>query len=168
MDESVLKFCPKCNSLFNYTSDEAERLQLLCKSCGFKESTERAGVIHVKFVQEADSGISHYALPHGETKHEVALFRTTKLKCPNMKCPSLDVEQWKEDGTNLPVTYLLNQPQVDRSMYMLCSVCSTSWTVKAASDQEGGDSADAEDDAEDDVSDDELRPKQSSEDGFGL
>lgn len=162
MSDSVLKFCPKCNSLFNYTSDETDKLQLICKSCGYKEDTARSGVIHVKFVQEEESGVSHYALPNKETKHEVSLFRTTKFKCPNEKCPSHDMTTWKEDGTNLPVTYLFNQPQEDRSMYMLCTVCSTSWTIKAGeTDQEGGD-------AEDSASDEELRPIQSSEDGYGL
>lgn len=133
METSILKFCPKCNALFSYTG--IDKLQLSCKGCGYvhsPEGTAGKSVVHVKFVQESETGVSAYALPKPETVHDQTMFRTTKIECPNGECPSKDPTNWKMDGTNLPVTYMFNQPDENRIMYMMCTACTTSWKISTS------------------------------------
>lgn len=132
MSDSILKFCPKCCSLFNYT-DIGDKLQLTCKNCGYTESEVdgRGAVINVKYVQETGSGKSIYALPRPETIHDQTMFRTTRIQCQNPECLSLDPINWKADGANLPVCYMFNQPEENRAMYIMCTACSSSWKINS-------------------------------------
>lgn len=157
MDTSILKFCPKCNALFSYTG--IDKLQLSCKGCGYvhnpdDDSSSSKAVVHVKFVQESETGVSAYALPKADTVHDQTMFRTTKVQCPGPKgegsCPSQDPKNWQMDGTGLPVTYLFNQPDESRIMYMMCTACHTSWKISNAAahdedeaDAEGGEGEEA-------------------------
>jgi len=127
---SILKFCTKCNALFNYAGDD--KLKLVCNSCGFSSDKDgdKASSIYVKYSQQSESGLSIYALPKKNTVFDQTFFRTTKIQCINDECVSHNPENWEQDGTNLPVVYMLNQPEETRIMYMLCTACSTSWKIK--------------------------------------
>lgn len=131
MEDSVLKFCPKCFSLFSYLSED-DTLFLQCKSCGYRTSTDddsKKEAIRVKYITETDTGVKKYALPSKQTKYDNTMFHTSRIPCNNTECPSLDPSNWDLDGKNLPNILLYNQPEENRTMYMTCAVCGTSWRV---------------------------------------
>lgn len=140
MSDSVLKFCPKCDSLFEYNASAAgettDHLHLYCARCGYTVDPKAEGtdtVIRVKLSHRVSGGQHRYAMPTDNTRFDQALIKTMSLRCPNGECPSLNPENWTEDGANLPETVLFNKVSDSRVMHMLCTACNHSWRISPES-----------------------------------
>lgn len=127
MSDSILKFCPKCDSLFNYSNNDSGKLILMCNSCGFSVESDDTNILRTKYVQETTSSAQSYALPTRNTRYDKCMYRTAKLECKNPECESLDVTKWDEKP---PEVLMFNQADENRIMYFFCVNCSKYWMVK--------------------------------------
>lgn len=123
MDNSIVKFCPDCSSIFTYDKDIESKLILKCKRCNYIESDN----VKMHFVKSSNyqNNVYKYAIPIENTKYDATLLRTSVVKCPNIDCIT---------ATNpisehiFPEVLLSNKASPDRIMTMTCLHCSLSWT----------------------------------------
>jgi len=132
---SVIKFCPKCSSLFHYSNDSDDQLILVCKACGFTQGGEgEGGVIKVKYVQETQSNTKYYALPNDATPYDRTFKRSYNIECIKPDCSSHNPATWVEQE---PVVLLSNHATENRILYMVCGVCGATWNIKQGGSERG-------------------------------
>jgi DNA-directed RNA polymerase subunit M/transcription elongation factor TFIIS len=115
---TILPFCPKCESLMNYTKSE-----LICSLCDYKEDIKSKSKLRSTVYKSDFSGSIDPSIIYDE-----ALRRTTKIKCTNMACPSNDIKQW---GKRTAEGFLIQRDMVisnyhdrdDRVNTYVCRIC---------------------------------------------
>ena len=115
MSTALLKFCPKCESLYDY-DEEDSKLILICKTCNNTEQSTTDKPIRTKYVHKTVNNIKTYALPTTCTAYEKAMYSTSKIACPNTECTTL-----------VPKVLMFNRPTEDRVMYFYCTCCKHTW-----------------------------------------
>lgn len=119
---SMLEFCPKCQTLLLTEKEDAD-VMLKCPNCDYKKDIKGRHVIHTnKYKDQTSSRQVPYA-----TIYDDAIKRTTRVKCNNTECPSLDTEQW---GTRTdrgimvePNVIVSTVYDADRVATYICRVC---------------------------------------------
>lgn len=116
---SLQQFCPRCDSLFRY-SNQDEQLVLKCDNCDYVEANRKKIEIDLNTKVSSSSGTITE-----DIIYDPALLRTSKILCGNTSCPSLNPDNWKEDGTNFPELILQKKNDKDYSMLAICRWCKT-------------------------------------------
>ena len=118
---SQLSFCPDCQSLLTTESDE--KVYLKCPSCAYVKDLEGCHLLHSNRIK--DSALSNH-LPY-TTIYDATIKRSTKVRCINGQCPSLDPTQWGQPLDNgiivQPDVMLMNYNDPDRISTYICRVC---------------------------------------------
>jgi DNA-directed RNA polymerase subunit M/transcription elongation factor TFIIS len=118
----MIHFCQKCFTLLE-TKKQGDNIVLKCSNCDYFETIEATHIIHSKNYKEERSKVS---IP-SSTIYDVAVRRTTKVKCLNESCPSLKPENW---GSRTSTGFVV-EPNVmistvydsDRVCTYICRIC---------------------------------------------
>lgn len=123
-----MEFCPVCNSLLYYGTDSSEnKLELQCQQCGFYKYSTADQPIQSKYIVTSSKQNNEYSLPTNITRFDKTMTRTSIIDCQNEECPSLNLESWLENTKNVPNVLMFNNPDQNKIMYFLCTVCNSSW-----------------------------------------
>ena len=129
-----MKFCTKCDNMLYLHIDENEpdKLMHFCQKCGNKQKIKIKNnmddqekdvqdyCIYKEHIQETakfENFVNKY------TKYDPTLPSMKNIKCPNVDCPSVKVE---DTGDN--VLYLRYDDENMKYLFM-CKTCDNAWTI---------------------------------------
>lgn len=110
-----MQFCPKCESLLKYSTDDSQQLMLYCMQCGHEDKSDQARCIYVnKLVAEVrDIEVNP------DFCHDRSLPHTAKIVCPNPGCASREQEELRD-----VIKFAVNR---EKRLGYLCCVCHAYW-----------------------------------------
>ena len=122
-----MRFCPRCDNMYFYNSEDSNKVLLKCHTCGNSEpllptTKEEALVLETNFRSGSSaSGAASGVTITAYTLQDPTLPHVKNIACRNPACPSesnhdlRDVIYMKTDPTNLKFQYI-------------CVVCRSEWT----------------------------------------
>jgi DNA-directed RNA polymerase subunit M/transcription elongation factor TFIIS len=121
-DNTLLEFCPKCQTLLLTEKYENDVL-LKCPNCEYSRPIAGLHTIHSnKFKGSGTTTNVPFA-----TIYDSAVKRTTRVPCQNTTCPSLDQTRWGSNTDrgikvepNVMISTIYN---ADRITTYICRVC---------------------------------------------
>jgi len=121
--KTLLEFCPKCQTLLSTEKDEADVL-LKCSNCDYTRPISGLHMIHSN--KHKAGAHTTKQVPYA-TVYDDAVTRTTRIKCRNEDCASLDPGKWgstTERGFKVePSVLVATAYDPDRIATYICRIC---------------------------------------------
>lgn len=129
---SSVEFCPKCKTLLETKKQAEGAVTLKCTNCDYTSNITGRHMIRSKIYKDEHTATK---IPYA-TIYDPAIRHTTRIKCLNERCPSLDSNNWGKTLSELNVPDLVDrgfkvEPKVmistvydtDRVATYICCIC---------------------------------------------
>ncbi len=123
-----MKFCSKCDMLFNLVIENVnnkQNLKNVCKNCGNEEKNENICISKINNEDNVLTITDEKLIKN--VCQDITIPRTTKINCPNNDCDSNQIKFSKEKKKENEVVYFTVHSK-DMIYQYICCHCYSTWT----------------------------------------